>query len=143
VNGCLGLGEHDNHLQPKCIDSLRGKHVRWHRCCSPSDPHPSCESLPPSLPAMCIRQAYSSIMAGLAPLVCSLQMQDFSCGFSHVVAVTTAGETYTWGDNSYFQCGLGIEVRHAWLPSPPLLHRFARAYLCVCARVAMISVAVA
>ncbi len=31
--GCLGLGEVENHLYPKCVDDLRGKYVRRMRLC--------------------------------------------------------------------------------------------------------------
>ena len=36
------------------------------------------------------------------------QIVDYACGFAHVIAVTSGGETYAWGDNAEFQCGMGF-----------------------------------
>jgi alpha-tubulin suppressor-like RCC1 family protein len=33
---------------------------------------------------------------------------DVACGFAHTVAVTSKGETWAWGDNTEYQCGMGF-----------------------------------
>ena len=83
--GCLGHGETDTMVYPKCIDALRGRQVR-------------------AFSIRCMSSTSSRTHSGVAVL----QIADFACGVGHVVALTSTGEAFTWGDNREFQCGMGL-----------------------------------
>ncbi|CAG2115847.1 unnamed protein product, partial [Medioppia subpectinata] len=51
---------------------------------------------------------------------CNYQVLQIACGFDHTLALTTAGEVYGWGSNSWGQVGCGL-ARLCEVPAPWLL----------------------
>lgn len=76
---------------------------------------------------------------------CCGQIVDFDCGFEHVVAIASNGDTYAWGNNDHFQCGMGmthpLRSKRVMLPFrvPALIGRVVTAVACGAAHTLVIT----
>ncbi|XP_076311235.1 RCC1 and BTB domain-containing protein 1-like isoform X1 [Tachypleus tridentatus] len=113
-SGCLGLGDSEGSLWPKKVDSLCKRGIKDLAC--GSGPHVLALTESGDLYSWGHNGYYQlgngSTNQGLNPGLITtnlggLKVIEIACGSHHSIALTSNGEVYAWGQNSYGQVGLG------------------------------------